>query len=282
MKNDKAKQTSPRMVFWKRGACSTAMCHLINREFTNERVSEEDALCLLAGGIAQKGHQCGMLWGASLACGIESYRRYGSSDAAVKAVINASKIMIESFQKRAGSVNCQDITNTNLQNKWQFFVFMFKVIIHGFVFSPCFNLIARWTPEVLIAANEGLTDQKKCKTPCVSCASEVLKKMGASDEDTMSVAGFAGGIGLSGHACGALSAVIWYKMLLWCRDNLGRTPSYFNNPDAKKVLRAFYSQTDSEMLCSKISGKHFDNVEQHSEFIKNGGCDKLINTLSAL
>jgi len=282
MKSDKTKQASPRMVFWRRGACSTAMCHLLNREYNNDRHAEEEALAILAGGIALKGQQCGMLWGASLACGIESYQRYGNSDTAIKAAIDASKNIIESFQKRAGSINCRDITNTDWQNRWQFFTYMFKVIIRGFVFSPCFNLIARWTPEALVSADEGLTNQAKCKPSCVSCSSEVLKKMGASEEDTTAAAGFAGGIGLSGYACGALSAVIWYKMLLWCRDNSGQTPSYFNNPVTKKVLSAFYSQTDSEMLCNKITGKHFDSVEQHSEFIKNGGCDKLISALSAL
>ena len=114
----------------------------------------------------------------------------------------------------------------------------------------------------------------------VSCASEVAKKMGASDEEQVMVAGFAGGLGLSGNACGALSAAIWINTLSWCRKNPGKTPPFFNNPNAKRVLKAFYEVTDSEILCTKISGQHFKTVNDHSEFIKNGGCEKLIDALA--
>ena len=47
----------------------------------------------------------------------------------------------------------------------------------------------------------------------MSCASEVVKKMGTSNEEIVMVAGFAGGLGLSGSACGVLSAVISIKTL---------------------------------------------------------------------
>ena len=60
----------------------------------------------------------------------------------------------------------------------------------------------------------------------LSCASEVAGKMGASDEEMTMVAGFAGGIGLSGNACGALGAAIWMKTLAWCREHPGKTPPF--------------------------------------------------------
>ena len=47
--------------------------------------------------------------------------------------------------------------------------------------------------------------------PALSCASEVVKKMGGSNEEIVIAAGFAGGFGLSGNACGALGAAIWMK-----------------------------------------------------------------------
>ncbi|MFC2035747.1 hypothetical protein ACFLUJ_06480 [Chloroflexota bacterium] len=40
--------------------------------------------------------------------------------------------------------------------------------------------------------------------PPVSCSAMLAQKMGASDMHTVMAAGFAGGIGLSGGACGAL------------------------------------------------------------------------------
>jgi hypothetical protein len=34
------------------------------------------------------------------------------------------------------------------------------------------------------------------------------------------------------------------------------------------------------MECHKITGKRFGNIDEHSEFIKNGGCKDLINILA--
>jgi hypothetical protein len=112
----------------------------------------------------------------------------------------------------------------------------------------------------------------------MSCASEVVRKMGASDEEIVMVAGFAGGLGLSGNACGALSAAIWMNSLKWSKEHLEK--SSFFNPNAKKTLNTFNSVTESEMLCHKICKRHFNSLSDHSEFIKNGGCNKLIIALS--
>ncbi|MFP4042312.1 MAG: hypothetical protein ACLFPH_05125 [Bacteroidales bacterium] len=43
----------------------------------------------------------------------------------------------------------------------------------------------------------------------------IKKKIELTEEESLMVAGFAGGIGLSGNAYGALAATIWYKMLEW-------------------------------------------------------------------
>jgi len=273
---------NPRKVFWKCGACSHAMFHLLNHEFDNPKENEEKASDLLAGGIAQKGYQCGMLWGAALAVGAESFRRNSDKNKAMASAIAASQYLVESFTKRTKSVNCRDITKVDWENKFDMAIYMVKTIMQGFIYSPCFNLIVKWTPEAIQAANQGLSVKPVQDQSCVSCASEVVKKMGASDEEAVMVAGFAGGIGLSGNACGALSATIWYKMLDWGKKNPGKTPSYFNNQDAKIILRAFYIQTDSEILCNKICGKQFKSIDEHSEYIRSGGCGKLIDSLAKL
>jgi hypothetical protein len=42
----------------------------------------------------------------------------------------------------------------------------------------------------------------------------------------------------------------------------------------------FCEATDSEMLCHKICGQRFETSDDHTEFIKDGGCDKLIDVLA--
>ena len=74
-----------------------------------------------------------------------------------------------------------------------------------------------------MSANEELSkDNTKLIGQPVSCSCEVARKMGASDEEMVMVAGFAGGLGLSGNGCGALSAAIYLDTLAWCRKHPGK------------------------------------------------------------
>ncbi|PLX12327.1 MAG: hypothetical protein C0597_13500, partial [Marinilabiliales bacterium] len=70
-------------TFLKLGTCSRTFFYILNLEFGNPKEDEERALDPLAGGILQQGYQCGMLWGASMALGTESFRRNGSADKSV-------------------------------------------------------------------------------------------------------------------------------------------------------------------------------------------------------
>jgi Putative redox-active protein (C_GCAxxG_C_C) len=147
-------------------------------------------------------------------------------------------------------------------------------------FLSCFNLAEAWRPEAIDVANEGLCQEyEDLPEHPISCASEVVKKMGGSVEEMIMVAGFAGGLGLCGNACGALSAAIWKKTLAYCKVNKKTT---YTNTDAEEILEKFYSVTDYEITCEKILGRRFQSVEDHTEFVKNGGCGKLIDTLAQL
>jgi hypothetical protein len=223
-------------------------------------------------------NQCGMLWGSSLAVGAESFRRYNDRGKAIAMAIATTQLLVKSFAKRAKTVNCRDIT-CDFNNKYDLVKFMLKSLPGGFANMVCMNLAEKWAPEAIQSAKEGLANQQTDlpQVP-ISCASEVAKKMGASDEEMIMVAGFAGGMGLSAKACGALGAAIWMNSLGWCRKHPGE--SGYANPHAKEILKSFYGATGSEILCPKISGQYFETIGDHTEFIKNGGCAKLINVLA--
>jgi hypothetical protein len=265
-----------RKVFRKKGTCSQAMCFLLDREFGHLQENEERATDPLAGGIWRRGEQCGMLWGAVAAAGAEAFRRHGDRDRAIGAAMAASQRIVESFTKRAGSADCREITGCS----WRSPLGIAKYFFTGKIFT-CFTLMARWAPEAIQAAEEGLAgDMAGLPQRPLSCASEVARKMGASDEEMALVAGFAGGIGLSGKACGALGAAIWMKSLAWCWEHPGKTLSFFDNPGVKNALKAFDDATDREMLCHKITGRRFRTVGEHAEFIQDGGCAELIALLA--
>ena len=278
METSKTKSNDAKKVFKELGTCSRTFFYLLNREFENHKETEERAADPLAGGIMQKGKQCGMLWGATLAVGTESYKRCKDRKEGIGLAIKATQHLVESFSKRTHTVNCRDITGCNLDSFYGMTKFMLKTTLKGMDNSTCFNLAEKWAPEAIEAAKKGLAhDLKKLPKQPISCASEVAKKMGATNEEMVTVAGFAGGLGLSGNACGALSAAIWMQSLAWSKENPGK--SAYKNKNAKKTLKTFMAETHEEMNCQKICGEQFNTLEKHTNFIKNGGCKKLIDAL---
>ncbi len=222
----------------------------------------------------QLGHQCGMLWGAALAVGAEASRRSADNGQAIALAIMATQDVLESFIKRTKNADCLDITGCDWSSKFG----MAKYIFSG-RFINCFHLSEEWAPEAIQSATEGLSrEQSNHHKPLISCASEVARKMGASDEEIVMVAGFAGGLGLSGNACGALGAAIWMNSLAWCKEHPGK--SAFRKSNATNTIKIFTDATDHKMICHEISGQRFKTIDEHSEFIMTGGCNKLIEVLS--
>lgn len=263
-------------VFYKKGTCSRTFFYLLNREYGHPLDDEEKAADPLAGGILQQGYQCGMLWGASMGVGAEAYRRFDDRDKATALAIKATQHVMKSFVNRTNSEDCIDITSTDFKKKLSVARFLFSG-----KFYHCFRLSSRWAPEAYQAAEEGLSyKQDELPQQCISCASEVVRKMGGNDQETVLVAGLAGGMGLSGNACGALGAAIWMKALIGIRESNKRIS--YSGSETEEMIASFYKVTDYEMKCSKITGKRFETLDAHTEFIKNGGCEKLIAALSKI
>jgi hypothetical protein len=263
-----------RKLFRKLGTCSRTFFHIVNREFGPPKELEERAADALAGGILQEGHQCGMLWGASLAVGAEAYRTCKDQHEAIAVAIIATQSLMNSFTKNEHTINCRDITHCDFKSKWSFA----KYMVSG-KFLYCFKMADKWAPDAVeTARNELARNNRNAPAVAMSCATEVARKMGATDEEMIMVAGFAGGLGLSGAACGALSAAIWMKSLAWCKEEAKKMA--LKNPGAKKTLETFYKATDANIQCDVITGKTFKNIEDHTLFIKNGGCAKLITVLA--
>jgi C_GCAxxG_C_C family probable redox protein len=261
-------------VFLKKGTCSRTLFYILDREFGHVKEQQERASDPLAGGVASQGYQCGMLWGSALALGAEAFRRDNDQGRAIARTITATRQVLESFIRRAKNANCSDITSCDFTKKSG----LVKYLITGKPIA-CFDLAAKWVPEAIQSAHEGLSDDMTdMPQSAASCASEVVRKMGGCGEDVVMVAGFAGGLGLSGHGCGALSAAIWMNTLLRVREE--RYKSSLSDPAAERIIEAFYKETDYTMECSAICGRRFATIGEHAEFINNGGCTKLIQVLA--
>ena len=280
--NKKAREPKDgKKVFREKGTCSQTFFYLFDRQFEQVKQTEERASDSLAGGILQRGYQCGMLWGSALAIGAEAYRRFDDLDQAMRVAVRATQAVLMSFAERESTINCRDITRCDFSSKWSFA----KYFLSG-RFLHCFKLAQEWAPDAIEAALQGLEEgeqligsEKRSLRNSVNCASLVAKKLGASEEEMVMVAGFAGGLGMSGGGCGALSAAIWMRSLNWSREHVGK--SSFKNPDAIRVVEVFEEVADGRILCSELSGQKFETYDRHSNFIKDGGCENLILALTS-
>lgn len=277
-------QTVPqdaKKVFSKCGTCSRAYFTLLNNEFGYPKITEELASDPLAGGLMNTQHQCGMVWGSALAVGAESFRKFKNYKQAMSMAITGTQHITSSFKNRTQSLNCRDVIDVDISGKLEVGKFMLKSLPAGFSNMLCMSLAERWLPEAVESVKEGLTNnQTEIPELPLSCASEVVKKMGGSNEEIVMVSGLAGGIGLSGEACGALGAAIWKSSVDWCKENPNESGS--KNPKTHDILEAFKKATESEMLCSNICGQSFNSINEHTDFVKNGGCEKVINILSQI
>ena len=114
--------------------------------------------------------------------------------------------------------------------------------------------------------------------PPVSCAALLARKMGADDMHAAMAAGLAGGIGLSGGACGALGAAIWLIEMNRTAEGSGKVE--FNSPEATEAIDRFVQSTECEFECAKIAGRKFVDVNDHASYLRAGGCAQIIEALA--
>ena len=263
-------------TFIKRGTCSETSFCVLNQAHNNPLPAEEHATVPFAGGIMQHGYQCGLVWGAALAAGAEAFRQFGAGAKAETRAVVASQEIVESFRtQNKSNMNCLEITELDKSSTTMQMITYF--LIKGGTIG-CFRRAAKYAPAAFKVINDVLSDSEIETPPApVSCSALVAQKMGASDMHTVMAAGLAGGIGLSGGACGALGAAIWLNGVKKQKVPGGKIE--FKDPAAASTIDRFLKLTDYEFECLKIVGRKFKTVGEHAEHLRCGGCAKLIEQL---
>jgi hypothetical protein len=263
---------------------------VVDCSFDQPLKAEEHASMSLAGGLMQQGYQCGMLWGAALAAGAQAYRLFGTGSRAECAAIMAAQRLVESFRARNKEINCFEITEMDLKGSSN--QRMLKQVVKFFIRGGpigCFRMAGRYAPlafnEINIALPEGKSYEEDivAPSPPVSCAAMLAQRMGASDMHVVMAAGLAGGIGLCGGGCGALGAAIWITGLNYLEEAGGENMWISKDFQSKAGDRMdrFLKSADFEFECSKITGRRFESIEDHAEFLRGGGCSRIIESLAA-
>ncbi len=254
---------------------------VVDASFDHPLPLEEGATAALAGGILQSGYQCGMLWGAALAAGAQAYRLYGPGPQAQTAALAASQRLVESFRDRNKFINCEDITEVEWKPASQrdLMTQVFKFFIKGGPIG-CFRMAAEYAPQAYDVIDSALTGElTEAPAPPVSCTAMLAEKMGHSEKHTVMAAGLAGGIGLSGDACGALGAAVWIMGMKSRAE--GGAKFEFQDPRGDELFERFLKSTDYEFECSAIVGRKFEDVGDHAAYLGDGGCSGVIEALAA-
>jgi hypothetical protein len=222
------------------------------------------------------GFQCGQLWGAALAAGAQAYRLLGPGPQAEAAAVIAAQRLAHSFRGSYKSINCSDVTGLDWQTMKtaQFIGYFLKGgPIKCFAMTASYARVARSEMDAVFCDG-----RVEAPAPPVSCAAMLARKMGASDLHTVMAAGLAGGIGLSGGACGALGAAIWLIEMDRVQSGTGKVE--YNSPEATEAIDRFVQSTDGEFECAAIVGRQFENVADHARYLRDGGCSRIIEALA--
>ncbi len=243
----------------------------MNRAFGHPSKPEAHAAGPLAGGIVRNGYQCGMVWGSVLAAGAEAHRRFGGGPRAEAASVAAAGRIVASFRAQNGAVDCFDLTDTDFDSGAQ----TARYLLSGKAVG-CFRMAARYAPVAFAEARAELGREPDDPPPApVSCAALAARRLGAPDEHAVTVAGFAGGVGLCGGACGALGAAVWLDALRG--GGAYKALEARAGPIVERVLAA----SGHAFECAEIAGRPFADVADHAAYLRGGGCARILEALSA-
>ena len=274
MQNNISKSGTVR-TFLRVGSCSETLCNVLNRSYDRPMYHEEHAALTFAGGIAQYGYQCGVLWGAALAAGTHAYHTRGGGAKAELAAVYSCRNLSNAFELENGDLNCMKLIDTDWNKPAQVVRYFFR----GGPFR-CLGMAARFAPiarDILDKPTDVETEAASISTPA-SCSALTARQLGASEMHAIMASGFAGGIGLCGGGCGALGTAIWLATLAQSRETDGRLE--IKLPKALKIASDFLALTDGKMECESIVGSTFTTVKEHSEYLESGGCRKILELLA--
>jgi hypothetical protein len=245
--------------------------------------TEEKASGPLAGGIVNHGYQCGMLWGMTLAAGAKAYRIYGAGPKAETAALITAQKLVTSFRtcNKQNDINCMEIIGFGIQQKMtpgKLVKFIATGKLGGMV-----GCITTMSGKSAKAAYKDISVMLTAENHYdsapgpVSCAALTAQKMGATPQHVAMAAGLAGGIGLSGGGCGALGTAIWLNEINAIKNSADKN-AY--NARANKIIDKYLKAADFEFECEKIVGRKFESAADHSDFVRGGGCAKIIESLA--
>ena len=269
-------------------SCSEASFTTHNRCAGVEAPLEEQASHLLSGGMMHQGNACGLLSGAILSAGLQAAQRFDDDATRSAATLHAAVRLADAYPQTSGAVNCREITGQSVITLRE----KAKYLREG-KGRDCGRLLMKWANRADTLIEEALTqfEGRDLNPSCTNCSVETFKRIASDDEVARSgstyVAGLAGGVGLLGRSCAALTVGILVLTLRhYAARRIQRRDSQFLGSlhelglarfrkRPARLLEEFKLEFGSE-LCSDILGRQFTSPGEHASFIATGGCRDVI------
>jgi C_GCAxxG_C_C family probable redox protein len=269
-------------------ACSEASMTTQMRGFGFDEPVYEQALHAFSGGFMHLGHACGLLTGAALATGYLAREIFDDDETRATSALYTTIQLARAHPELTGSVNCREITEVDLTNLSG----RLRYLREG-KGRMCGRLHLKWSPQAHGLIDKALTEfeddrpERACSNCAVKTLNGVANSVDMEEEDSVLVAGFAGGMGLLGNVCGALAAGVYALSVSQYlehgnekRDSRIKgsfqelTGASFRGP-ATELRLAFVDRFESE-LCIHITQRQFEDIVDYSAYIEQGGCQEVI------
>lgn len=268
-------------------ACSEASMTTQMRGFGINEPAYEQAIHPFSGGFMHLGHACGLLTGAVMTAGFLARSRFDDDRTSSGAALYTAIQLAKAYPELAGSVNCREITEVSLTKLSG----RLRYVQQG-KGPMCGRLHVKWAPQAHQVIENALMEfgERRPAGACANCAVQTMRELKSSvriqAKDSVLVAGFAGGVGLLGNVCGALTAGVF---AMSAADHLGRKHrkrdsrirgsfeelAGVNYRGATTRLRLEFVRQFGSELCIDIIGRRFRDVADHSTFVEQGGCENV-------
>ena len=270
-------------------ACSEASMTTQMRGFGFEEPVYEQAIHAFSGGFMHQGHASGLLTGAVLAAGFVAQKRFKDDKSRSGAILHTAVQLAREFPEYSGFINCREITEkdlTKIGGRLSYY--------REGLGKMCGRLHLRWAPHAQELIEKSLMEYEP-KGSCSNCAVRTMQNLesttGLKTGTPTLMAGFAGGVGLSGNVCAALSAGVYAMTTSY---QIGRRKkkrdSQFRGSIEELIgknyrgtltsFRLKFTEQFGSVLCLDIIDRHFKDVEDHARFVDQGVCENVTNFVS--
>jgi hypothetical protein len=292
VKNDKFSKHSMKRTMFRHFSCAESSLILFDRAAGIDQGDAEQAIDPLNGGVLlELDGGCGLLWSSAITAGIRASKRFEKEEDACAAAFAATIELLREYVASGGATDCNKILH---MDRWNFLSYLAKGKM-----NVCVGIAEKWFPRFDEIIEKSFESYKPAKgQQCVNCAVDVFNSVASAiglnlSGETPWVAGFAGGLGLQGSTCAAVSSAVFALNLRYFRSRNKSPHSAIRSmmqgirvgagwmKPSKRLLSVFKEEFHAKS-CYGLTGKMFQGLDEYTDHVASGKCDNIVSGVSQI